>query len=112
VRSIRAAWDDPHPLVSLSVAVLYRDATVVRTRQQRYDAMKDTDRVLRFLLAWDGTAAISVVLAVFAWIFDAALDSYVFHIGSLHARLLPLNDPNEIWQRVESIGIFLILRTR
>jgi hypothetical protein len=35
--------DDPHPLSSLSVAVRYRDATAVRTRQERYDAMKDTN---------------------------------------------------------------------
>jgi K+-sensing histidine kinase KdpD len=34
----------------------YRDATAVRPRQQRYDAMKDTDRVKRSLLAWDRTA--------------------------------------------------------
>jgi len=52
--------------LSVLVAVRDSDATVVRTRQQRYDAMKEKDRVMRFLLAWDGTAAISVVLAVFA----------------------------------------------
>jgi signal transduction histidine kinase len=50
-----------------------------------------------------------VVLAVCAWLFDAALETYVFHIGSLHQRLVPLNDPLEIWQRAEAIGIFLIL---
>jgi signal transduction histidine kinase len=95
--------------LSLSVAVRYRDATAVRTGQQRYEAMKDTDRVLRSLLAWDGTAAISVVLAVCAWMIEAALDSFVFRLGPLHERLLPLNDPNEIWMRVEAIGTFLIL---
>jgi hypothetical protein len=40
---IRTARDDPHPLLSLSVAVRFSDATAVRTRQQRYDAMKVTD---------------------------------------------------------------------
>jgi signal transduction histidine kinase len=102
------AWDAPHPLVPLSVAVRYSDATVVPTRQQRYDAMKDTARVLRSPLVWDRTAALSVVLAVCAWVFDAALDTYVFHLGSLRARLFPLND-DDIWHRAASIGIFLIL---
>ena len=50
-----------------------------------------------------------MVLAVCAWLFDAALETYVFHIGSLHQRLFPLNDPLELWQRAEAIGIFLIL---
>ena len=64
---------------------------------------------MRSLLGWDRTAAISVGLAVCAWLFDAALDSFVFRLGPLHQRLFPLNDPNEIWQRAEAIGIFLIL---
>src|SRR5437764_12766762 len=83
----------------------------MRTRQQRYDAMKEKekDRVMRSLLAWDRTAAISVVLAVFVWMIEAVLDSFVFHLGPLHERLFPLNEPGEIWMRVEAIGVFLIL---
>jgi hypothetical protein len=50
VRSIRAAWDDPHPLVSLSVAVLYPDATAVRTRQQRYTCEEQYIPVLKRLV--------------------------------------------------------------
>jgi signal transduction histidine kinase len=51
----------------------------------------------------------SVVLAVCAWLIEAALDAFVFRLGPLRERLLPLNDTNEIWMRVEAIGIFLIL---
>jgi hypothetical protein len=40
---------------------------------------------------------------------ECALDSFVFHLGSLHERLFPLNDPTEIWMRVETITVFLIL---
>src|SRR5256885_2172449 len=82
----------------------------MRTRQQRYDAMKekDKDRVMRSLLAWDRTAAISVVLAVFVWMIEGALDSFVFRLGPLHERLFPLNEPGEIWMRVEATGTFLI----
>ena len=65
MRSIPIAWDAPHPLLSLSVAVRSSDATAVRSRQQRDAAMKEPDRVLRSLLARDGTAALSEVLAVF-----------------------------------------------
>src|SRR5437764_4431515 len=83
----------------------------MRTRQQRYDAMKEKekDRVMRSLLAWDRTAAISVVLALFAGLIQAALDSFVFRLGPLHQRLFPLTDPTEIWMQVEAIGVFLIL---
>src|SRR5438105_14737549 len=77
----------PNRGLSVSVAVRDSDATAMRTRQQRYDTMKDRDRVMRALLAWDRTAAISVVLAVFAWLFDAALETYVSHIvGSTWSR--------------------------
>src|SRR5919206_3552998 len=77
--------------------------------------MKEKDGVMRSLLAWgsvlawDRMVAIRVVLAVFAWLFDTALETYVFHTGSLHKRLFPLDDPLEMWQRAEAIGIFLIL---
>jgi signal transduction histidine kinase len=57
----------------------------------------------------DNLLLISLVLAVLTWIFEVALDSFVFRLGPLHERLFPLNDPNEIWMRVEGIGMFLIL---
>src|SRR5919206_629243 len=71
--------------------------------------MKEKDRVRRSLLARNRTAVIGVVLAVFAVMIQAALDLLVFRLGPLHERLLPLNDPSEIWMRVEAIGVFLIL---
>jgi signal transduction histidine kinase len=71
--------------------------------------MKVADRVLRSLLARDGTVAMSVGLAVCAWLIEAGLDAFVFRLGPLRERLLPLNDANEIWMRMEAIGIFLIL---
>src|SRR5919204_2765002 len=71
--------------------------------------MKEKDRGMRSLLAWDRTAALSVVLAVFVWMIEAALDSFVLGLGPLHERLLPLNEPGEIWMRVEATGTFLIL---
>ena len=64
---------------------------------------------MRSPLAWKRTAAISVVLAVCAWMIEAVLDSFVFHLGPLHERLFPLNEPGEIWMRVEATGTFLIL---
>src|SRR5919202_5050588 len=83
------------------------EATAIRTRQQRYNAMKD--RIIRFLLAGNRTVVIGVVLAVFAGMIQAALDAFVFRLGPLHERQFPLNDPTEIWMRVEATGTFLIL---
>ena len=71
--------------------------------------MKDTDRALRSLLAWDGTAALSVVLAIAAGQIAAALEAFVLRLGPLHARLFPRTDRKEIWKRVEGSGAFLIL---
>jgi light-regulated signal transduction histidine kinase (bacteriophytochrome) len=50
----------------------------------------------------------SLVVAVLAWLFEAALDAFVFHSGPWHARLFPLNDTNEIWHRLETITFLLI----
>ena len=50
----------------------------------------------------------SLVLAVLAWLFEAALDAFVFYSGPWHERLFPLNDTNEIWHRLETVTFLLI----
>ena len=67
------------------------------------------DRIIRFLLAGNRTVVIGVVLAVFAGMIQAALDAFVFRLGPLLERLFPLDDPTEIWMRVEATGTFFIL---
>ena len=52
---------------------------------------------------------ISLVLAGLAWLFDVALDVLILHVGTWHERLLPRNDPNAIWHRLETISFVLSL---
>src|SRR5437773_1239513 len=72
------------------------------------DAMKEKDRVMRSLLAWDRTAAISVVVVVFAWARDrrSRLGSIVSRSGRVQGGLGRKQAPPAEWlsDQLEAMG--------
>ncbi|MEK7841211.1 MAG: PAS domain-containing protein, partial [Deltaproteobacteria bacterium] len=51
---------------------------------------------------------LAIGLSVFYWFFESALDSFLFHQGSLAERIFS-PDPNEFWMRLLVVSLLIIL---